>query len=53
MEIFEIQSRPSKTFEKCLLSELRARTGEQLGDRGRFFGDSISTFEKLRKVLAF
>ena len=36
MEIFEIQSRPSKTFEKCSLFELRTRTGEQFGDRGRF-----------------
>ena len=31
----EIRSRPSKNFEKCSLFELRTRTGEQFGDRGR------------------
>ena len=44
MEIFEIRSRPSKTFEKCSLSELRTRMGEQLGARGRFLHAELAVW---------
>ena len=48
-EICVMQSRTSKTFERCSLSELRTRTGEQFGDCARFFeiqSRSSKTFEK-------